>query len=69
MGYEAEHVVDLETEIVRSADVRHGTVADSQTLYESVVLAQMNLEDPGLEHTIEEVVADEGYHSIDQLAD
>ena len=69
MGYKAEHVVDLETEIVLSADVRHGTDADSQTLCESVVLAQMNLEDAGLEHTIEEVVADKGYHSNAQLSD
>lgn len=69
MGYKAEHVVDMETEVLLSADVRHGTDSDSQTLCESMVHAQMHLQDAGLDDTIDEVVADKGYHSNAQLAE
>ena len=69
MGYKAEHVVDLETEVVTSADVRHGTDPDSQTLCESLVHAQMHLQDADLDDTIAEVAADKGYHSNAQLAE
>lgn len=69
MGYKAEHVIDLETEVVLSADVRHGTDPDSQTLCESLVHAQMHLEEAGLENDINEVVADKGYHSNAQLTE
>lgn len=69
MGYKAEHVVDLETEVVLSADVLHGTAPDSQTLCESLVHAQMHLQDADLDDTIDEVVADKGYHSNAQLTE
>ena len=69
MGYKSEHVVDLETEVVLSADVRHGTDPDSQTLCESLVHAQTHLQDADLDDTIDEVVADKGYHSNAQLAE
>ena len=69
MGYKAEHVVDLETEIVFSADVRHGTDPDSQTLCDSIVHAQMHLQNAELDDTIDEVAADKGYHSNGQLAE
>ena len=68
MGYKAEHVVDLETEIVFSADVRHGTDADTQTLCDSLVQAQVHLQNADLDDTIDEVVADKGYHSNSQLS-
>ena len=69
LGYKAEHVIDLETEIVFSADVRHGTDPDRQTLCESVVHAQMHLQNADLDDTIDEVAADKGYHSNGQLAE
>lgn len=69
LGYKAEHVVDLETEVVLAADVRHGTDSDSQTLCESLVHAQGHLKDANLDDTINEVAADKGYHSNAQLAE
>jgi hypothetical protein len=57
LGYKAEHVVDLESEYILSADVVHGTDSDSQTLAQSVVLAQANLVRAGSEVEIKEVAA------------
>lgn len=68
-GYKAEHTVDLESEVVLSATVRHGTQADTQTLLPAVVAAQVNLVRAGSEATIREVAADKGYHSNDQITD
>lgn len=67
MGYKAEHAVDLNTEVVLSATVRHGTDPDNQTLCDAVIHAQMNLENAGLENDVTDVVADKGYHSNSQL--
>jgi hypothetical protein len=69
LGYKAEHVVDLESEYLLSADVVHGTDSDSQTLAQSVVLAQVNLVRAGSEAEIQEVVADKGYHANQTLVD
>jgi len=69
MAYKAEHTVDLETEFVLSADVRHGTDPDTQTLLTSVESAQQNLTSAGSDATINEVAADRGYHSNDQITD
>lgn len=67
LGYKAEHVVDLENEIILSAKVHHGTESDAQTLVASVVDAQRNLILAGSAEEIEEVAADKGYHSNDTL--
>jgi hypothetical protein len=69
LGYKAEHVVDLESEYLLSADVVHGTDSDSQTLAQSVVLAQINLVRAGSEAEIKEVAADKGYHANQTLMD
>ncbi len=67
LGYKAEHVVDLEHEIILSARVHHGTESDSRTLVESLVDAQRNLILAGSAEEIEEVAADKGYHANDTL--
>lgn len=69
LGYKAEHVVDLKSEYLLSADVVHGTDSDSQTLAPSVVLAQINLVRAGSEAEIQEVAADKGYHANQTLVD
>jgi len=69
LGYKAEHVVDLESEYLLSADVVHGTDSDSQTLACSLVLAQTNLVRAGSEAEIKEVAADKGYHANQTLVD
>ncbi|MDB4614267.1 transposase, partial [bacterium] len=66
-GYKAEHVVDLESEVVMSATVREGTQPDSQTLVKAVEEARAAIDTVGLDITIEDVAADKGYHSYDQL--
>ncbi|MBX2989506.1 MAG: transposase [Bdellovibrionaceae bacterium] len=67
LGYKAEHVVDLDSEIILSATVHHGTESDAQTLVESLVNAQRNLILAGSAEEIEEVTADKGYHANDTL--
>jgi transposase len=62
LGYKAEHVVDLDNEIILSATVHHGTQSDAGTLMESVVNAQRNVILAGSPEEIEEVSADKGYH-------
>ena len=68
LGYKAEHVIDLESEVILSATVYSGTDGDSQTLLASVLTAQTHLEQSGSSAEIEEVVADKGYHTNEQLA-
>lgn len=69
LGYKAEHVVDRKSEYLLSADVVHGTDSDSQTLAQSVTLAQVNLVRAGSDAEIKEVAADKGYHANQTLVD
>jgi transposase len=69
LGYKAEHVVDLESEVVLSATVYSGTDGDTETLLASVVTAQTHLDQCGCQLEIEEVAADKGYHANQTLAD
>ena len=63
LAYKAEHVVDLDSEIVLAAEIRPADHADSQTLVDSVMEAKINLEAAGSDVEIEEVAADKGYHA------
>jgi transposase len=67
LGYKAEHVVDLDNEIILSATVHHGTQSDAGTLLESVVSAQRNVILAGSPEEIEEVAADKGYHKNETI--
>lgn len=68
MAYKAEHVVDLESDLILAAEVHAADRSDSETLLESLQEAQVNLihSCEGLE--IEEVAADKGYHSAEALS-
>jgi transposase len=68
LAYKAEHVVDLKTDLVLSAVVYPADRADSDTLAESVVQAQVNVINADSHANIEEVVADKGYHAAETLA-
>jgi transposase len=68
LAYKAEHVVDLDSNLVLSAEVQTADRADSATLPESVASGQINLMRAGSEAVIEEVVADKGYHQVELLA-
>jgi transposase len=69
LAYKAEHTVDLDSAFVLAAAVHTADQADSATLVESVVQAQVNLVLAGSEQEIEEAVADKGYHKAETLAD
>ena len=67
LAYKAEHVVDLETNVIVAAEIYPGNAADAHTLEDSVQQAQTNLAEAGRDTTIEDVAADAGYHSNDTL--
>ena len=69
LAYKAEHAVDLESEFVLSATVHTADQADSATLVDSVLQAQINLVLAGREQEVKEAVADKGYHKAETLAD
>lgn len=72
LAYKAEHVVDLATDLVLSAEVHHANRADVDTLVDGVMQAQVNVnvatERAGRAAVgIEEVAADKGYHAAKTL--
>src|SRR5690349_5690997 len=69
LGYKAEHVVDLDSELILSARVQHGTDGDAESLMPSLAQAQENLVQSGSEATIKEAAADKGYHANQTLVD
>ena len=67
LAYKAEHVVDLHSDIVVAAEIHFGDEGDTQTGFDSVLQAQVNLEEAGSEARIQEVAADKGYHAAEPL--
>ena len=67
LAYKAEHVIDLETEVVLAASIRPADEADVDTMVDSVIEAQVNLTEAGVDVEIEEAVADKGYHATDTI--
>jgi transposase len=67
LAYKAEHVVDLKTELVLAASIRHTDEGDADTMVDSVMEAQTNLSEAGIEVEITEAVADKGYHATDTI--
>jgi len=65
--YKAEHVIDLESEFVLAAPIYPGDQGDGETMVDSVMEAQTNLSEAGIDTEIEEAVADKGYHATDTL--
>ena len=63
LAYKAEHVVDLESEILLAAEILPADHADTQTLVDSVMEARINLEAAESEVEVREVAADKGYHA------
>ena len=60
--------LDLASEFLLDARVYHADDSDGDTLMMSVNEARMNLERAGLKTTIDEAVADKGYHKNETLA-
>ena len=67
LAYKAEHVIDLETEVVLAAEIYTADTGDTDTLVDSVMEAQTHLSEAGLDTEIEEAVADKGYHAAHTL--
>jgi len=63
LAYKAEHVVDLETEVVLAAEIYPADTGDADTLVDSVMEAQINVDATGMATRIEEAAADKGYHA------
>ena len=67
LAYKAEHVVDLQSELILAAEIYHADQSDKHTLADSVMEAQEHLRQATGELPIEEVAADKGYHAAEQL--
>jgi transposase len=67
LAYKAEHVVDLETEVILAAEIYHATYHDTTTLEDSLHQAQINQQEAGSEQQIQDAVADKGYHGAEPL--
>jgi transposase len=67
LAYKAEHVVDLDSDLLLAAEITPADQGDTQTLVDSVMEAQVNLNEAGCEVQIEEVAADKGYHAAGTL--
>ena len=69
LAYKAEHVVDLESEMILAAEVYHADQADTHTLEGSLNHAQTNQREAGSEAQIIDVAADKGYHAAEALTE
>ncbi len=67
LAYKAEQTVDLDTEMILSAEVYHADKGDAKTLEDTVQIAQANLQESGSTVRIQDVVADKGYHSAETI--
>src|SRR5262245_17730936 len=69
LAYKAEHVVDLDAELIVAAEIYDADRSDPRTLEDSVQPAQSNLHGGGSEARIANIVADKGYHANETLAE
>ena len=60
LAYKAEHVVDLDGDLVLAAEIGLATAGDAMTLPDSLVAAQLNLKAAGSKTMIEEAAGDKG---------
>ena len=67
LAYKAEHVVDLDTDLVLSATISSANHGDAETLCDSICQAQLNVQAAGSAAEIKEAVADKGYHKASTL--
>lgn len=69
LAYKAEHVVDLESEVIIAAEIYQADEADTRTLEDSLQQAQTNLVEAGSDTQIRDAAADKGYHSAETITD
>jgi transposase len=69
LAYKAEHVVDLQSEVVVAATIYPADQSDGETLLQSVSQAQENVARAGSDAFATEIVADKGYHKAQTIAE
>ena len=69
LAYKAEHVVDLDTELILAAEIYPADTADVDTIGPSLSQAQDNLLQAESDAEIKEAVADKGYSKNETLAE
>lgn len=67
LAYQAEHALDVESELLVAAVIYRADDADTETLPVTVELAHAQLQAADAPKHVEEVVADKGYHKADTL--
>jgi transposase len=68
LAYKAEHAVDLDTHIVIAATIHSGDAADGETIKETVIDAQVYLQEAtGQGDVIEGIAVDKGYNKTQTL--
>ena len=67
LAYKTEHAVDLASDVIVAATVHGGDRADTQTLAETIITAQVNLLQAGSDIEVKDVVGDKGYHSDENV--
>ena len=67
LAYKAENVVDVDTDLILAAEVYKADRSDTDTMIDSVMQAQTHLNEAKVDAQIEEVSADKGYHSAQNL--
>ena len=67
LAYKAENTMDLGSDLLLSAEVYYADYGDTDSGVLSVIAAQKNLLDAGIDVEIQETVADKGYHSAKTL--
>jgi transposase len=68
LAYKAEHAVDLDSGFILSAEVHSATASDPSTIVDRVMDAELNLKAAGSTQTVDEAVADKGYHKAETLS-
>jgi transposase len=69
LAYKAEHAMDLDSDLVLAARVLPADAADSATLLETTITAQLNLLRAHSQAEVADLVADKGYHKAETLAE
>lgn len=69
LAYKAEHVIDLESEVIVAATIYPADRSDGETLLQSLSQSQENVARAGSDAFAEEVVADKGYHKTQTLSE
>ena len=68
LAYKAEHAVDLDSGYLLSVEVLPATAPDPSTVVDRAMDAELKLQAAGSEQTVDEVVADKGYHKAQTLS-